>query len=67
MATFGVSRSARLLNVEGLVWCNRHTTDGRLPVEAEACHKCFAVTSFCPQIDHVRDTFTDQLRIRSAL
>ncbi|WP_157623192.1 hypothetical protein [Terrabacter sp. Root181] len=27
----GLSRSARLLDVEGLVWCNRNTTDGYLP------------------------------------
>jgi hypothetical protein len=26
-----VSRSARLLNIEGLVWCNRHLTNGALP------------------------------------
>lgn len=26
-----LSRSARLLDVEGLVWCNRNTTDGYLP------------------------------------
>lgn len=27
----GLSRSARLLEVEALVWCNRNTTDGYLP------------------------------------
>jgi hypothetical protein len=30
-AMLGLSRSARLLDVEGLVWCNRHTTNGALP------------------------------------
>jgi hypothetical protein len=29
-AMLEVSRSARLLHVEALVWCNRHLTDGRL-------------------------------------
>ena len=29
-----LSRSARLLHIEALVWCNRLTTDGRLPKAA---------------------------------
>lgn len=33
-SVIGVSRSARLLHVEGLVWCNRHLTDGLIPPAA---------------------------------
>ena len=29
-----ISRSARLLHVEAMVWCNKHTTDGVIPASA---------------------------------
>lgn len=33
-AMLSASRSARLLHVEALVWCNKHLTDGFVPVAA---------------------------------
>jgi hypothetical protein len=35
-AALSVSRSARLLHIEALVWCNKHETDGSLPRAALA-------------------------------